>query len=439
MIRSLTWMAILLVALTGRLCAAEDSQPATEDSKDLLIDRILAVVDEDVVMLSELRIEASKLTSRLRQQGVNPMPSTAAIQKEAFDKLVLNKLQLAEAARLGIEADEETVNRAIAAIATNNQLTVPELQAALEAEGLDFETFRESMRDEIVVRRLRNREVTNRIQVTKSEIDSYLERSGASSRSAVRLNYILISAPEDADGREEARRRATDVVARLRAGESFAALAQQYSNDASGLQGGDLGWLETNAIPPLFQSYVASMQPGDVEGPIASQSGFHIIGLSDARRSGANIVRQTKARHILIRTNEVTSDEDAQRRLTQLRERIVNGDDFDTLARSNSDDKASAIKGGDLGWSTPGNLVPEFEEQMDLLAIDEVSQPFKTQFGWHIVQVLGRRDYDATEETRRDQARKAVRDEKAKEALESYLRRLRDEAYIELRLDDLGA
>jgi peptidyl-prolyl cis-trans isomerase SurA len=181
------------------------------------------------------------------------------------------------------------------------------------------------------------------------------------------------------------------------------------------------------------------MQPGDVEGPIESQNGFHIIGVRDARGSGANIVRQTKARHILIRTNEVTSDEDAQRRLTQLRERIVNGDDFDTLARSNSDDKASAIKGGDLGWSTPGNLVPEFEEQMDLLAIDEVSQPFKTQFGWHIVQVLGRRDYDATEETRRDQARRAVRDEKAKEALENYLRRLRDEAYIELRLDDLGA
>ena len=432
MTRLIPRAAILLLALLGPLHAADDPQ-------DMLIERILAVVDEDVVMLSELRIEATKLAARLRQRGVSPMPSNAAIQKQAFDTLVINKLQLAEAARLGIEADEETLNRAVRAIASNNEMTVPELQAALEEEGLGFQAFRDSMRDEIIVRRLRNREVTNRIQVTKSEIDSYLERSGASGRTAVRLSYLLISAPKDPEGREQARSQAADIVGRLRAGESFASLAQQYSNDASGLQGGDLGWLDINAVPPLFQSYVASMSPGEVEGPIASQSGFHIIGLTDSRSDNANIVRQTRARHILIRTNEVTSDEDARRRLAQLRDRIVNGDDFDTLARANSDDKASAIKGGDLGWSTPGNLVPEFEEQMDLLAPNEVSQPFKTQFGWHVVQVLARRDYDATEETRRDQARKAVRDEKAKEALENYLRRLRDEAYIELRLDDFGA
>jgi peptidyl-prolyl cis-trans isomerase SurA len=178
------------------------------------------------------------------------------------------------------------------------------------------------------------------------------------------------------------------------------------------------------------------MSKGETEGPIAAGRGFHVIQLEDVRSGASTIVRQTHARHILIRTNEVTSDEDARQRLAKLRERIINGDDFDTLARSTSDDKASAIKGGDLGWSTPGNLVPEFEAQMDNLPIDGVSQPFKTQFGWHIVQVLGRRDYDATDETRRDLARKAVRDEKSEEALENYLRRLRDEAYIELRLDD---
>jgi peptidyl-prolyl cis-trans isomerase SurA len=194
-----------------------------------------------------------------------------------------------------------------------------------------------------------------------------------------------------------------------------------------------------NGIPPLLQPYVAKMQKGEVQGPVAAGRGFHIIQLVDVRGSANNIVRQTKARHILVRTNEVTSDTDARQRLMQLRERIIQGDDFDTLARSNSDDKASAIKGGDLGWSTPGNLVPAFEEQMDLLDINEISTPFKTQFGWHIVQVLERRDYDATDETRRDQARKAVRDEKAKEALQSYLRRLRDEAYIELRLEDIAS
>jgi peptidyl-prolyl cis-trans isomerase SurA len=256
----------------------------------------------------------------------------------------------------------------------------------------------------------------------------------------VQLRYILIAAPDGAstEQREQTRVRASDIVTRVNAGESFGSLAQQYSTDPSALQGGELGWLDVNGLPPLLQPYVATMEKGEVQGPIAAGAGFHIIQLTDVRSGAANIVRQTKARHILIRTNEVTSDQDARGRLERLRERVLLGDDFDTLARANSDDKASAIQGGDLGWSTPGNLVPEFEDQMDQLAIDDVSQPFKTQFGWHIVQVLGRRDYDATDETRRDQARKAVRDEKSEEALENFLRRLRDEAYIEMRLEDLG-
>ena len=425
---------VLLALLIAGSMSAIANQP-------LLIDRIIAVVGEDVVMLSELRLEATKLQKRLEQRDVSPMPTTAAIQKRAFDTLVMNKLQLAEASRLGIEADEETVSRALAAIAQSNQLSVAELRSALEAEGMGFETFRQSMRDEIVVRRLRNREVTNRIQVTKSEIDSYLERSGGTDgRVAVRLFYIQIATPDGAspEQRENARLQATDIVSRLNEGEDFSTLAQELSSDQSGLQGGDLGWIEVNSIPPLFKPHVAKMQKGEVRGPIAAGRGFHILQLEDVRTGATKIVRQTHARHILVRTNEVTSDDDARLRLDQLRDRILNGDDFETLARSNSDDQASAIKGGDLGWSSPGNLVPLFEEQMDLLAIDEVSRPFKTQFGWHIVQVLGRRDYDATDETLRDQARKAVRDEKAKEALENYLRRLRDEAYIELRLEDTG-
>jgi len=427
-----------LIQLALLACALVTT-PVTAAEQTLLIDRIIAVVGEDVVMLSELKVEATKLELRLRQKNVTPMPGRGAIQKQAFDTLVLNKLQLAEAARLGIEADEETISKAVAAIAQNNQLTVPQLRDALTAEGMDFEAFRRTMKDEIVVRRLRNREVTNRIQVTKSEVDSYLERSGgAGGRTAVHLLYIKIATPDGASSaqREEARVKASQVVQRLNAGEDFRTLAQQVSEGQNALQGGDLGWIEMNSVPPLLQPYVAKMNTGEIEGPIATGSGFHIIQLEEARNAKTMIVRQTHARHILIRTNEVTSDQDARQRLAKLRQRILNGDDFDTLARANSDDKASAIKGGDLGWSTPGNLVPAFEEQMDLLQIDAVSPPFKTQFGWHIVQVLGRRDYDATDETRRDQARKAVRDEKAEEALTAYLRRLRDEAYIELRLDD---
>lgn len=433
MIRYRIRLRSILLALCLLACAPAGAQA-------LLLDRIIAVIGEDVVMLSELRVEATKLEQRLRQQGVSPMPSTAAIQKQAFDSLVLNKLQLAEAARLGIEADEETISRAVSAIAENNGLTVPELRAALEAEGMNFDTFRDSMRDEIVIRRLRNREVTNRIQVSKSEVDAYLERAGGiEDRRAVHLLYIMLSVSQDASAeqREATRVLAAELVERIRNGENFRALAQQYSNGQNALEGGDLGWIDVNGIPPLFQPYVAKMQVGEIQGPISAGQGFHIIQLEGVRGAASNIVAQTQARHILVRTDEVTSDTDAQRRLLQLRERILLGDDFETLARANSDDKASAIKGGDLGWSSPGNLVPAFEEQMDSLAIGEVSQPFKTDFGWHIVQVIGRRDYDATDETRRDQARKAVRDEKAQEALEAYLRRLRDEAYIELRFEDV--
>jgi len=426
---------MLSVILAGLLATT----PATAAEPTVLIDRIIAVIGEDVIMLSELRVEASKIHMRLKQKGVSPMPNNAAIQKQAFESLVVTKLQLAEATRLGIEADEETVSRAINAIAKNNQMTVPELREALQAEGMDFDEFRRTMSEEIVVRHLRNREVTNRIQVTKSEIDSYLERSGGSDgRTAVHLLYIMIAPPDGASPaqREEGRIQASKVVDRLHAGEDFRTVAQQVSQGQNALQGGDLGWISINSVPPLLQPYVAKMSAGEIQGPISAGRGFHIIKLEEVRSTSTTIVRQTHARHILLRTNEVTSDEDARQRLAQLRERIIHGDDFEALARSNSDDKASAIKGGDLGWSTPGNLVPAFEEQMDLLAIGETSQPFKTQFGWHIVQVLGRRDYDATDETRRDQARKAVRDEKSEEALDAYLRRLRDEAYIELRLDD---
>lgn len=430
MTRQIFSLALALLLAGGTL--------AQQAPRPVLIDRILAVVDEDVVMLSELRIESTKIAARLRQRGVTQMPSSAAIQKQAFEKLILNKLQLAEAARLGIEADPQTVARAVESVASGNGMTLAELRETLETEGMDFAAFRNSMRDEIVVGRLRNREVTNRIQVTKSEIDSYLERTGGDGRSAVQLNYILVAAHEsDSDKRTQAGQLAASIVEQLRAGEAFAPLAQKHSSDQSGLQGGELGWLDVNTLPPLFQPYLKKMRRGDIEGPIASGRGFHIIQLTGVRLGEARIVRQTRARHILVRTNEVTSDDDAERRLSQLRQRILDGDDFDTLARSNSDDTATAIDGGALGWSSPGNLVPAFEEQMDLLALNQISPPFKTQFGWHIVQVLERRDYDATDETLRDQARKAVRDEKAEEAMENYLRRLRDEAYIELRLDDV--
>lgn len=425
-----------LAALVALAFAWGSSAQAVDEP--LLIDRIIAVVGQDVVMLSDLRKESIRLATRLREQGEMDV-TPDSVRQRAFEALILKKLQLAEAERLGIEADAETVNMAVAAVADNNGISVPELREALAAEGMDYDDFRASLREELLLRRLQNREVMQKIEVTTSEVDSYLERSGGiEGRTAVKLLYILVEpSTGGADGREAARIEAEEVVTQIRNGADFRVLARRHSSGQGADQGGDLGWIRVNDMPELFQPYVATMQVGELKGPIAAGSGFHILQLEDVRTAGANIVRQTQARHILIRTNEVTSDIDARSRLERLRERIVNGDDFDTLARSHSDDKASAINGGDLGWTSPGNMVPAFEEQMAQLQDGQISQPFKTEFGWHIVQVLARRDYDATDEVRRDQARQAVRDEKADEALEMYLRRLRDEAYIELRIEDI--
>lgn len=406
---------------------------------EALLDRIVAVVGDDVVMLSELRANASVLYTKLVQAQVNPMPSEEIIIKQALEQLVLKKLQLAEAERLGIAADEQTMTRAMSSVAEKNGLTLGELRAAVITDGMDFDEFRESIREQLLLGRLRNREVVERIQVTKSEVDQYLAQNPPGGREAVRLSHILIATPDGASPAQIdlARGKADGLRKRLDGGEDFHTLAQRESDGRQALEGGDLGWLEMGAVPELFATAAREAQPGDVVGPLQNASGFHLIRVVEVRGEGRrDIVRQTHARHILIRTNEVTADEDAKHQLEQLRVRILGGDDFEALARSRSNDTASAIKGGDLGWVGTGSMVPAFEEQMDQLAPDQISQPFKTQFGWHIVQVLARRDHDATQESRRNKAVQALRDRKAEEAMQQYLRRLRDEAYVEIRLDD---
>jgi len=256
-------------------------------------------------------------------------------------------------------------------------------------------------------------------------------------RSEVRLSHILVAVPETATAEEvdAARRKAQDLVAKLRAGADFADLAVRYSDGRQALDGGDLGWFTMGEVPTLVQEQAHTLAKGEISEPLRSPSGFHIIKLTDLKGDGPEIVTQTHARHILVRTNEVVSDDDARIRLAQLRVRIVGGDDFATLARSHSDDTGSALKGGDLGWVNPGDTVPEFEQAMDALAPNEISQPFKSPFGWHIVQVLERRTEDTTEELMRVKARAAIRERKADEAVDLWLRRLRDEAYVEVRTE----
>jgi peptidyl-prolyl cis-trans isomerase SurA len=425
----------LLLGLTLLIC------PISGALASETLDRIVAVVNDDVVLLSELRGEMARLAADVQRANV-ALPSRSVLQRQALERLILLKLQLATAESLGLSVDEETLAQAVGNIARSNNLTIGELRDALEKDGLSFEEFRENLRRQILISRLRNREVVSRIQVTKAEIDSYLARGGdqPGGRTDFHLLHILIATPDGASPQqiESASRRAEQVLADLRAGADFRTLAQSVSDGRQAAQGGDLGWLKANQVPSLFAEAVVTLPRGGLAGPLRSASGFHIVQLEDYKGTDRAIVAQTKARHILLRTDELTSDEDAQTRLTQLRQRILDGDDFATLARSHSDDKASAIKGGELGWLSPGDTVPRFEEEMNALPPGEISRPFKTDFGWHIVQVEERRQHDATDEVLRNKAREAIRERKAEEAMELYLRRLRDEAYVELRLEDIA-
>ncbi len=414
--------------------------PAAAVARDTqLIDRVVAVVNDDVILASELRDEMRKLVSRLRAANVAP-PSIEVLMRRAAEQLVLEKLQLNEAERLGISVDQDTLTKALNNIAAKNGLSLGELRSAVEKDGMEFGQFRNSIREQILITRLRNREVIGRIQVSKIEVENQLARAGKNpgGRSEFHILHILVAVPDGATPSQiqAAQAKTRRLLGQLDDGADFRTLAQAESDGQQALQGGDLGWLKADQLPALFIDEVAAMQRGGTAGPLRSSSGFHIIRLEDYRGGDRNIVAQTHARHILIRTNELTSDEDAQLRLERLRERIIRGDDFATLARANSDDKGSAINGGDLQWVNPGDLVPKFEEVMSGLEPGTLSQPFKTEFGWHIVEVLERRDYDATDEAARARAREIIRDRKADEALELYLRRLRDEAFVELRLDD---
>ncbi len=407
-----------------------------------LLDRIVAVAGEDAVMLSELRDKARELMAKLQATHVQPMPSGKQIVDSALNELILEKLELAEAKRLGITADPNTVDKAMRRIASKNNLDMQQLTQALQSEGMSLDQFRRKIKNQIILSRLINREVTNHIQVSKSEIDQYLARQKAApdSRREVHLMHILIATRDGASPEQIAQARDKALKARklLDKGEDFAKVAQRYSDASNAIRGGDLGWAKMGQLTPNMAELVSKAKPGDVIGPIRSGAGFHLIKVAGFRggKDQRKIVPQIHARHILIRTDEVTSDQDARQRLEQLRERALNGEDFSALARANSQDPGSAIKGGDLGWVSPGTMVPEFEAKMAALPDGGISEPFKTRFGWHIVQVLGHRQHDETEEARRLAAKKAIRDRKAKEATEQYLRRLRDEAYVDIRPDE---
>lgn len=427
-------------ALACALALASAGQAALGATAEIAeLDRIVAVANDNVITLTELEAETRTIKQQLRGQNTKPPPDDI-LRKQVLERLIVKRLQLEVAARNNVRVDDQTLNLALRNIATQNNLSLGQFRDVLEKEGFSFDKFRENIRDEITIQRLQARQVDNRVTVTDGEVEDFLAtQSGRpNANREYHLAHILVAVPEASSPEkiQAARREAEEVLHKLRSGADFGQIAAASSDGQQALQGGDLGWRKVGQLPTIFSDVVVKLQDGEISDLIRSPSGFHIIKLVETRGESQHVITQTQARHILLRTNELTSDHDARIRLAQLKERIEGGESFADLARSHSNDKGSAVNGGDLGWVSPGDLVPQFEEAMNALVPGQISEPFETQFGWHIVQVLGRREYDNTEEFKKAQARKLLRQRKIEEELQAWLRRLRDEAYVEYHLEE---
>jgi peptidyl-prolyl cis-trans isomerase SurA len=425
--------------IAGLSLASPASAQSLAAPEIIELDRIVAVVNDDVIVYSEMQARLRIVVEQLEKAGV-PAPPKDVLEKQVLEQLILDRLQMQIGTLTGIRVDDESLNRQIADIARQNNLSLREFRDILARDGYNFTAFREEIRSELIKNRVQQRQVQDRVQVTDRDIDNYLatrEKQGGNN-TEYRVGHILVAVPDGASPEElaEARDEAEDIVARLNAGANFGRTAAAESDGRQALEGGDLGWRKTEELPTLFEKVVPKLANGELSEIVRSASGFHIIKLVDIRGAERLVVNQTHARHILIKTTEIISNNQARSRLTVLRSRIVNGADFNELARANSDDGGSAVNGGDLGWLSPGDTIPPFEKAMDALAVDEISKPFETQFGWHIVQVLGRRDRDSTEEVQRAKAGEALRKRKVDEELQNWFRQIRDEAYIEYRLDE---
>ena len=405
-----------------------------------VLDRIVAIVEDDVILERELNTEVAAITAKLKTNKVM-LPPDYVLRKQVLERMVIDKLQRQMATRSGIQVNDEMLRGAVAEIASRNGLSVDAFHAELTKQGMDYKAFEDNLRNEIAVNQLRNHEIGSRIKVTDAEAAHYMETQSKAgqSNSQYHLGHILIAVSEGASSGaiQKAKEKADQVVAELRKGKDFKEMAVSVSNDDNALKGGDLGWRTINQIPTMFADTVTGMSLGDVSDPIRSPSGFHIIKILEMEGVGQHIVTKTKVRHILIKTNELIDDAEAQKRLLALRERVKNGDDFAALARAHSDDKGSAINGGSLDWVVPGALVPPFEEAMNKLEINDISQPIQTQFGWHLIQVLARESQDNSEQYKKDKVKDEIRKRKIEEETELWLRRLRDEAYVEIEMDRL--
>jgi peptidyl-prolyl cis-trans isomerase SurA len=423
----------VIVAVTVNAHSSINNQEIIE------LDRILVIANNEVITKTELDRRVKTIIYQLRQQK-SQLPSKEILYKQILERLILDRLQLQLAERAGIQIDDETINNVISNIAAQNKLTLEQFRQVLQKDNFDFSEFRDNVRNEMVITQLRKKQVESQIIVTEQEIKNQLEKNINSSNSTeeYNLSHILISISESAgnDDITRAQKKAKETLTQLKNGSDFSKVAISVSSGQNALQGGLLGWLKTGQLPVIFSEHLDKMKVGDLSNLIKSPSGYHILKLNDKRsKDEKHIVNQILARHILIKTSQLVSDEAARNKLTGLRERIINGDDFSKLAQTHSDDKSSAVKGGSLGWVSPGMMVPRFEQEMSKLEKGEISPIFRTQFGWHIIQTLARRELDNTKKYRHDQIRAQIKRRKVDEAVQNWLRRIRDEAFVEYQFD----
>lgn len=420
-------------------------------AENLILDYIVAVVDDDVIVNSAFQEGLRNAEKQLRERKIE-IPSRKRLEKQVLDQMILTRLQLQLAERTGIKVEDSQLNERLRKIAEKQKKDLSAFRKQLEQEGHDYQSVREQIRQSMIIHRLEQRQVVSRINISTREIDNFLatQAQQGTADTEYHIWHILIATPEAPSPEEIAakQQQANKVLTRLKQGADFKAMAIEVSDDPLVLQtGGDLGWMTEGEMPSLLNGVMNNMAVEEIRGPLRNSSGFHLVKLVDKRGNEKSVITQTKVRHILIQTNELVSELEAQSRLAELKSRVEQGHHFDELARAHSDDKTTAGKGGLITistaqgglteWVNPGDMVPEFEAVMNDLSANQVSEPFKSRYGWHIIQVLERRQYDNTEQALRMNAANQIHERKRKEELAAWWQQLRDEAYIEYRIEGL--
>lgn len=424
-----------LALFAAGVCA----QPSNAPSPVVTVDRVIAIVNDEAVTQYELDDARRVVQQQLKQQKVQP-PAADVLDKQVLERLITQRALLQQAKEDGVKIDDSQVERAIQRIATENKLSAEDFRKLLAQENIPYAKYRDDIRNEMVVQRLREREVDSKVQVSDAEVDQYLATLKAQNagETEYRIAHILVAVPEQAsaDQIENRRRRAEEALRSIRSGADFAQIAAAFSDATDALQGGNLGWRSGARLPTVFADTVREQKVGTVSAVLRSAAGFHIVKLLEKRNhDDATLVDQTHARHILVRVNELTSEAEAKAKIERMKDRLDSGANFADLAKLNSED-ASAAKGGDLGWLSAGDTVPEFDEAMKKLQPKQVSPPVRTSFGWHLIEVLERRKQDVTIDRARSEAQTAIRQRKADEAFQDWVRQVRDKAFVEIRLDD---